>query len=79
MELYGFFAWNLTSVMFLVFLIWAYVPEQIFNQLGIYYIPSKYNALAIPTWICVTAWLLATFYGALGQFYTHPRDSYLSM
>ena len=78
-ELYGFFAWNLTSVMFLVFLVWAYVPEQLLNQLGIYYIPSKYTALAVPTWLCMTVWMLLLMYAALSQYMTHPRDSYLSM
>lgn len=79
MELYGFFAWNLSSLLFLVFLIWAYVPEHILLKWGIYYMPSKYLAVCIPTYICMSVWLGILAYAFLSQYFSHPRDSYLSM
>jgi hypothetical protein len=104
-ELFGFFVWNFTSVLFLVFLVWTFVPEHILNKMGITFyrfltsmdmgyifmkfdiktpigisfIPNKYYALAIPTWMAVSALLLVMGYAASGLFFSHNRDSYLTM
>lgn len=79
MELYGFFLWNLTTLLFIAFLIWCYVPTSILNSWGVYYIPNKYYALAIPTWLAVTAWMGIWLYCALGMMFCHPLDSYKTM
>jgi hypothetical protein len=78
-ELYGFFLWNLTTLAFIAFLIWCYVPTSILNSWGIYYIPNKYYALAIPTWLGMTAWMGIMLYCAVGMIHCHPNDSYKSM
>ena len=79
MEIYGFLVWILSPILFLVFLIWAYVPERVLIDLGIYYVPNKYYALAFPAWLCFTAWWTVMTYAALCQFNTHPRYSYFTM
>lgn len=53
-ELYGFFSWNLSAVVFIIYIIWAFVPNEILNEFGIYYIPDKYYTIAIPLWFAVT-------------------------
>tara|TARA_B110000285_G_C14616889_1_gene377390 strand:+ start:260 stop:382 length:123 start_codon:yes stop_codon:yes gene_type:complete len=35
-------------------MIWAFVPNEVLNDFGIYYIPDKYYAIAIPLWFAVT-------------------------
>ena len=47
--------------------------------MGISYIPNKYYAIAIPTWIAVTAWLLTMGYAASGLYFAHNRDSFFTM
>ena len=53
-ELYGFFSWNLSAVCFIIYNVWAFVPNSVLNDFGIYYIPDKYYAIAIPLWFAVT-------------------------
>ena len=78
-ELYGFFIWNLSSLLFLAFLIWCYVPTSVLNSWGIYYIPNKYYAIAFPTWIFTSALLFIQLYCGVGMIHCHPNDSYKSM
>lgn len=37
-----------------LFILWAFTPEDILHRHGITYYPSKYWAIAVPTWLCVT-------------------------
>ena len=37
-----------------LFLLWAYLPESVLHAHGITYYPSKYWAVALPAWACVT-------------------------
>jgi phosphatidylinositol glycan class P protein len=67
-------------VLFVIFLFWAYVPESFYGESGIkYFLPSRYWAIAIPTWLVVSLVLLETLYAASGMYFSHPRDSYLTM
>lgn len=78
-ELYGFFIWNLSSLMFLAFLIWCYVPTSVLNSWGLYYIPNKYYAIAFPTWFFVSLFMVVLLYVAVGMIHCHDRDSYKTM
>jgi phosphatidylinositol glycan class P protein len=64
-ELYGFFYWNLTALLYLFFLIWCFVPTSILNAWGIYYVPNKYYAIAVPTWLFVTMFCIVNGYAGL--------------
>lgn len=79
MELYGFFIWNLTSILYMIFLVWAWVPQHVLEDIGIRHIPSKYFALGFPVWICGTIFVLIQAYNAAGMYLSHDRDSYLTM
>lgn len=37
-----------------LYVFWAFTPGSVLEWHGITYYPSKYWAVAIPTWICVT-------------------------
>ena len=47
---YGFVAYQVTYILLVVYLIWAFVPDQYLQGVGITYIPQKYWAVAIPTY-----------------------------
>lgn len=78
-ELYGFFFWNLTALLFLAFLIWCFVPTPILNSWGFTYIPNKYYAIAVPTWIVITMCCIVLAYVGFSQMHVHNQDSYFTM
>ena len=78
-ELYGFFMWVMTSVGYLGYQIWAFVPDYIIQGFGINYIPNKYMAVAIPAWIAITVWCLIMLYLSYSMMHTHNRNSYFTM
>lgn len=53
-ETYGFLGWITSSVLYCVFLAWAFTPDPILRLHGITWYPSKYWAVAVPVWLCVT-------------------------
>jgi len=71
--------WNISSVLFVVFLIWAYVPDYLLKSQGLSYFPDKTWALILPSWLCVTAILGISMYAASGLYYSHPRESFFTM
>lgn len=50
-----------------MYLLWAYLPSPFLHQLGIYYYPNRWWALAIPAWLVV---LLVYIYVALASYNT---------
>ncbi|PBC32377.1 phosphatidylinositol N-acetylglucosaminyltransferase subunit P [Apis cerana] len=49
-SVYGYVLYISSNMLFLLFLIWAVIPDQILYELGLTYWPSKYWAIAIPIW-----------------------------
>ncbi|OMJ21955.1 Phosphatidylinositol N-acetylglucosaminyltransferase subunit P [Smittium culicis] len=45
-----------------MYLIWAYLPDEALNSLGITYYPDRYWALAIPAWTFMLALFIYYFY-----------------
>lgn len=45
-----------------LFILWAFVPDEVLHRHGITYYPSRYWAMAIPTWLCVTVLFLYLAY-----------------
>jgi phosphatidylinositol glycan class P protein len=66
-EYYGFALYLASSAFFLMYLLWAYLPSPFLHQLGIYYYPNRWWALAIPCWLVV---LVAWIYVALASYNT---------
>lgn len=78
-EVYGFVGSITTVVATVVFLIWAYFPEHWLHSVGIYYYPSRYWALAVPTYAMVTVVLAIGFYVGLNFMATPPPTSFSTM
>lgn len=75
-ELYGFFSWNLSAFVFILYLIWAFVPDKVLNSFGIHYIPDKYYAIAFPLWFAVTLFTLLQLYVTICMYSTPSIESY---
>lgn len=66
-EYYGFVLYLFSSLAFLTYLLWAYLPSPFLHVLGIYYYPNRWWALAIPSFIVMT---LCYIYVALAGYNT---------
>ncbi|KAK7261272.1 hypothetical protein RIF29_27581 [Crotalaria pallida] len=75
-EVYGFVGSITTVVASVIFLVWAYVPESWLQSIGISYYPSRYWALAVPTYVMVTIALGLVFYVGL-NFISTPSPASL--
>ncbi|KAJ2613727.1 hypothetical protein H4S08_002048 [Coemansia sp. RSA 1365] len=53
-EYYGFVIYLVSLAAFVVYLLWAYLPDQALEAVGITYYPDRYWAVALPAW-----WLMA--------------------
>jgi phosphatidylinositol glycan class P protein len=75
-EYYGFALYLGSSAAFLMYILWAYVPAPMLHQMGIYYYPNRWWALAIPCWLIA---LIIYIYVALASYNTEyltlPMDS----
>ncbi|CAG8489892.1 16021_t:CDS:2 [Funneliformis mosseae] len=49
-EYYGFVLYLSSFIAFVIYLLWAYLPDEILISLGITYFPDRYWALALPVW-----------------------------
>lgn len=50
-EYYGFVLYLASSLAFLMYILWSYLPSPFLHALGITYYPDRWWALAIPAWI----------------------------
>lgn len=64
-EYYGFTLYMTSSLAFIVYILWAFLPSTFLHQLGIDYYPNRWWALAIPAW---TFMLVVYIYIALASF-----------
>ncbi|XP_058117905.1 phosphatidylinositol N-acetylglucosaminyltransferase subunit P [Anopheles ziemanni] len=56
---YGFALFLLFKTLFVMYVVWAYIPTAIFNRLGLTYLPDKYFALFIPILLLVAVTMFA--------------------
>ncbi|ESZ98639.1 hypothetical protein SBOR_0979 [Sclerotinia borealis F-4128] len=66
-EYYGFVLYLFSSLTFLLYLLWSYLPSPFLRALGIYYYPNRWWSLALPSWIVM---LLVYIYVALASYNT---------
>ncbi|GAB4832809.1 hypothetical protein Ancab_006826 [Ancistrocladus abbreviatus] len=74
-EVYGFVGSITTVAATVIYFIWAYVPESWLHSVGISYFPSRYWALAFPTYFMATVVLMLGFYIGLNFLATPPPTS----
>jgi phosphatidylinositol glycan class P protein len=56
-----------SSLIFIVYVLWSFLPSPFLHQLGIYYYPNRWWALAIPAW---TVMFVIYIYVALASYNT---------
>jgi phosphatidylinositol glycan class P protein len=66
-EYYGFAVYLGSSAAFLMYILWAYVPAPLLHQMGIWWYPDRWWALAVPCWLVV---LVVYIYVALASYNT---------
>ncbi|KAK8213390.1 hypothetical protein M8818_002689 [Zalaria obscura] len=66
-EYYGFTLYLTSSLAFLIYLLWSFLPSPFLHQLGIYYYPNRWWSLAIPAWLVM---LIVYIYVALASYNT---------
>jgi phosphatidylinositol N-acetylglucosaminyltransferase subunit P len=66
-EYYGFVLYLFSSLTFLIYLLWAYLPSPFLHALGIFYYPNRWWALAIPAFLVM---LVVYVYVALACYNT---------
>lgn len=66
-EYYGFVLYLFSSVAFLMYLLWSYLPSPFLHALGISYYPNRWWALAVPAFLVM---LLVYIYVALALYNT---------
>ncbi|KAK4984499.1 hypothetical protein LTR66_008483 [Elasticomyces elasticus] len=66
-EYYGFTLYLTSTLTFLIYLLWSFLPSPFLHQLGIYYYPNRWWALAVPAWLVMAVlWI----YIALASYNT---------
>ena len=66
-EYYGFVLYLFSSLTFLFYLLWSYLPSPFLHALGITYYPNRWWALAVPAFIVMS---LVYVYVALASYNT---------
>jgi phosphatidylinositol glycan class P protein len=66
-EYYGFVLYLFSSLTFLIYLLWSYLPSPFLHALSIYYYPNRWWSLAIPTFLVMS---LVYIYVALASYNT---------
>ncbi|KAJ7951954.1 Phosphatidylinositol N-acetylglucosaminyltransferase subunit P [Quillaja saponaria] len=74
-EVYGFVGSITTVVASVIFFVWAHVPESWLHSIGIFYYPSRYWALAVPTYVMMAFILMLGFYLGLNFMSTPSPKS----
>ncbi|KAL4864536.1 PIG-P-domain-containing protein [Aspergillus spectabilis] len=66
-EYYGFVLYLASSLAFLFYILWSYLPSPFLHQLGIYYYPNRWWSLAFPSWLVMS---IIYIYVALASYNT---------
>ncbi|KAK6117760.1 hypothetical protein DH2020_048489 [Rehmannia glutinosa] len=72
-EVYGFVGFITTLAATVIFITWAYVPDNWLHSIGIYYYPSRYWALSVPTHVMVIIVLAIGLY--IDEYSKEPLSS----
>lgn len=72
----GFVLYLGSSVMFVVYLVWAIVPDPILHYFGLTYLPQKYWAIGVPIYAMTCVFVLVLFFYPCANMLLIPcRDS----
>ncbi|KAJ8920959.1 hypothetical protein NQ315_015753 [Exocentrus adspersus] len=72
---YSFVMYLSFEIFFILYLIWAVVPDEYFHLLGITFLPQRYWAVAAPIYFLIVLTVFAfVIYPAMGKFMTPNLD-----
>ncbi|KAF5351516.1 hypothetical protein D9758_007187 [Tetrapyrgos nigripes] len=69
-EFYGFVAWTSTSFLFVIYVLWALLPDEWIVWLGVEWYPNREWSILVPAWTIVVILLTYFIYFALALFGT---------
>jgi len=75
-EVYGFVLWITTFVIYVIFLLWAFLPEETLIGFGITYYPAKWWAIALPSYVLVSGVFVLVAYVSYNLMHTNPLQSF---
>ncbi|KAF2095031.1 PIG-P, partial [Rhizodiscina lignyota] len=79
-EYYGFALYLASSAAFLMYVLWAFLPSPFLHQLGIYYYPDRWWALAVPAWLVMAVgWIYVALASYNVEYLTRPMASVENM
>ncbi|TEB23383.1 PIG-P-domain-containing protein [Coprinellus micaceus] len=73
-EFYGFVAWTSTYLLFVIYLLWAFLPDELIIWLGVTWYPNREWAILVPAWSIVAVLFTYFVYFALALRGTPPLD-----
>lgn len=74
---YGFVMYLSFQIFFIIYLIWALVPEEYFTWIGITFLPQRYWAITVPIYSLTVLTLFAfIIYPSLGLCMTPDLDDW---
>jgi phosphatidylinositol glycan class P protein len=71
-EVYGFVFFVTVPLLFITYLLWAIIPDDVLKAYGVTYFPDKYWAIALPCYLCVAIFLGISSYVGYNLVSTRP-------
>jgi len=73
--IYGFVMYLFSLILMVVYLVWALVPEEMLDSIGLTYWPEKHWALSAPVFMVSAFFSVPVVYSALTLHNTKPLNS----
>lgn len=68
--IYAYTAWILSIFIYIIILLWAFLPNEVIESYGITYYPSKYYALAVPSYMICLYFFVSILYVSYNMWST---------